>query len=211
MKDKSTLIVFLISFVIVLPIVQYLLHEPKNEEDTTYTIVKKEKMNNNIPRIIFLDIDGVMAGEEYFKKERKREGDTLFIDPSVVKLLNSLKDIPNIQIVISSSWGESAIGPLERLGIQIPITGITRHQYKDWVCRGSEIEEYIVNTLGYSGTKFGDKHNRGEYEYVIVDDDEDMLLGQRNHFVHIDSMIGLTEADIEKIREILATKTEKYQ
>ena len=69
-------------------------------------------MNN----IIFLDIDGTLSSEKYFMTNPDRKGDALFIDPEKVKLLNTLKDIPGITIVISSSWGEATDGPLTRLG-----------------------------------------------------------------------------------------------
>ena len=40
-------------------------------------------------------------------------------------------------------------------------------------------------------------------EYVIVDDDTDFLLGQKDNFIHIDENTGITEKDIEKIIDIL--------
>ena len=70
-----------------------------------------------IYNIIFLDIDGNLKYEKYFMTNPDRKGDTLFIDPEKVKLLNTLKDIPGITIVLSSSWGEAADGPLTRLGL----------------------------------------------------------------------------------------------
>lgn len=91
-------------------------------------------------RILFLDIDGVVNSDEYFINCRNRRGDTLFIDPEKVKLLNTLKDIPSISIVISSSWGTSADVPLKNLGLEIPISGHTEHFYNDFMCRGNEIE-----------------------------------------------------------------------
>jgi len=155
-------------------------------------------------RIIFLDIDGVMNSDEYFMSHLDRDGDTLFIDPEKLTVLNMLKDIPGIQIVISSSWGDTADGPLKRLGLEIPITGHIHHFHFDWICRGCEIEDYIVNMLHLRGTKFGEKHrDHDKYEYVIFDDDEDMLLGQKDNFIQTNRDTGLTEDDIRKAKEIL--------
>ena len=40
-------------------------------------------------------------------------------------------------------------------------------------------------------------------EYCIIDDDKDMLDKQMNNFVHIDNYTGITDNDIEKIKQIL--------
>jgi len=45
--------------------------------------------------------------------------------------------------------------------------------------------------------------NCSDYEYVILDDDCDMLYGQKDNFVRTDIKVGLTDADIEKVKEIL--------
>lgn len=41
------------------------------------------------------------------------------------------------------------------------------------------------------------------YTYVIIDDYNDMLFQQQEHFVYIDNRIGLTQADIDKAKKIL--------
>ena len=61
-------------------------------------------------------------------------------------------------------------------------------------------------------TKWGDKWREGSttqefnYEYVILDDDNDMLLGQMEHFIHIDRYYGLTQENIDQAKKILAIK-----
>ena len=42
-----------------------------------------------------------------------------------------------------------------------------------------------------------------DYEYVIFDDDSDMLLGQADNFIRVNPMTGVTQADIDKARKIL--------
>ena len=121
-------------------------------------------------RILFLDIDGVLAGEEYLMTALDRGGDTLFIDPEKVKLLNTLKDVPGITIVISSSWGEDADGPLTRLGLEIPISGHTDHYHEDWLCRGNEIEKFLRDKYdGKIATKYGEewRANKGKYNFGV--------------------------------------------
>lgn len=39
--------------------------------------------------------------------------------------------------------------------------------------------------------------------YVIFDDDNDMLMQQKEHFIHIDHMVGITQENIEEAKRIL--------
>lgn len=42
-----------------------------------------------------------------------------------------------------------------------------------------------------------------DYQYAILDDDSDMLLEQKDHFVQTNFVTGVTDDDIEKIKNIL--------
>jgi hypothetical protein len=42
-----------------------------------------------------------------------------------------------------------------------------------------------------------------DYEYVILDDDQDMLYGQKDNFIHVNRVSGLTKRNINKARKIL--------
>jgi len=147
-------------------------------------------------RIIFLDIDGVMAGYKYLMKGKG------FIDPDKVKLLNQLK---GCEIVISSSWGEDADKPLRDLGLELPIIGHTNHRSLgcDWLCRGNEIEEWLLGTFGGMATKYGKEYQSKDYKYVIFDDDTDFLLGQKDNFIHTNEENGITQKDINRAKKIL--------
>ncbi len=58
--------------------------------------------------------------------------------------------------------------------------------------RGVEIDNWINwNT--------GDE----EFRYVILDDDSDMLLSQKDNFIQTDSLKGLSKDDVEKAIKIL--------
>lgn len=159
-------------------------------------------VNMEEKRIIFLDIDGVLAGEDFFKK---RLGG--FIDPKKIELINQLK---GAEIVISSSWGYDngrTEKSLRDCGLTLPIIGYTKHEHVDWICRGNEIERWIVeNANGH--TKYGSEETHEEwqkfgFEYVIIDDDCDMLYGQKDHFVHVNYYTAITEEDIIKAKQIL--------
>lgn len=150
-------------------------------------------------RIVFLDIDGCVNSEKFYNKTKGIKGN---FDPDAIKLLNTLKDL-NVEVVVSSSWGEDGVKQLKNVGLELPIIGHTEHFYQDWLCRGNEIEKWLHDNFDGMSTKFGKKWQNQEYNYVILDDDIDMLLGQKDNFIHIDRETGITEKDIEKIVDIL--------
>ena len=162
------------------------------------------KMQTAKSRIVFLDIDGVLNSEVFFVEKRKA-GDRTMIDADAVSLLNQLS---GAHVVVSSSWGENGgqtSKDLEAAGLELPIVGYTKkvHYNFEWACRGNEIEEWLLSTYGGMGTKFGTAYDSDDYEYVIFDDDSDMLLGQVEHFVYVDRYTGITQNDIEKAKKIL--------
>ena len=162
-------------------------------------------------KIIFLDIDSVVNSENWYNKTRGKSGN---FDPEIITLLNSLKEI-GAEVVVSSSWGEDGVKQLKNVGLKLPIIGCTGHFYVDWMCRGNEIEKWLLDNFGGMGAKYGTdengtpyyrKHYHPEdtdYEYVILDDDCDFLLGQKDNFVRINKQTGITQADIDKARKIL--------
>lgn len=169
---------------------------------------------NDFKKIVFLDIDGVLASTQFLCDHPKSSG----IDPEKCKLLNTLSEI-GAEIVISSSWGYDngrTEKTLRQCGLTLPIIGYTQHFPKDWICRGNEIEKWLTENYGGMGTKFGYDRDTGEpyyrkhfndndvdYEYVIFDDDTDFLLGQKDNFIRIDERTGLMEEDINKAIKIL--------
>ena len=157
-----------------------------------------------------MDIDGVVNSEEWYVKTRGMKGN---FDPECIKKLNRLEEF-GTEIVVSSSWGEDGVKQLENVGLKLPIIGCTEHFYTDWLCRGNEIEKWLHDNFGGMGTKYGidddgipyhkKRYNEtdNEYEYVILDDDQDFLLGQKDNFIHVNRQTGVTDEDIEKIRQI---------
>jgi hypothetical protein len=163
-------------------------------------------------KIIFLDIDGVMNCQEGFDPKNKNRIKRVPLDgtersysefygPSK-KLLNDLIETTNAKIVISSTWRNSGIEFMRKVwesekmsGEVIDITPNLRglglgKGLNINIPRGLEIEEWLrVN--GYSDI-YWSKELQQEYidksgieNYLILDDDGDMLWNQREHFVHI--------------------------
>ena len=157
-------------------------------------------------KILFLDIDGVLASYDYLLSLKG------FIDKEKVALLNMLKPY-DVEVVISSSWGynEDTVKQLTACGLELPIIGGTEHFYSDWMCRGNEIAKWLVNTFDEYNVYTGkaSQYSGKDYEYVILDDDEDMLMCQKDNFIHVDRFTALTEENIKKAIDILERKNLK--
>jgi hypothetical protein len=160
-------------------------------------------------KIIFLDIDGVLncenayiAGEcKYvkWKDENEKEDYHQSFCKRSKDLLNQLIEATNAKIVISSTWRNSGLKFMrnvwlyeEMAGEIIGITPNFRSEIKGYtIPRGCEIDHYLKNDLRFSHIDW-DKTIQQEYieksgvdNYIIIDDDSDMLYGQRNHFVNV--------------------------
>jgi hypothetical protein len=166
----------------------------------------------NDTRVVFLDLDGVMNSNDYYVARGPRtpsnDVDEFYlnmIDPSAVTTLNSLVEQHNFNVVISSTWRDSAIElkVLERSGFTGKILGRTplytemppmSHIKPKTYVRGHEIQQWINDNI----------ERPHEYSsYIIFDDDSDMLEDQMGNFIQIDFMKGLQLTDIKKAIETL--------
>lgn len=179
-------------------------------------------------KLLFLDIDGVLNSEEYAiwctendegKKYIKNGGD-IFIDKKAVFRIKELCEKYNVRLVISSSWRiftvEATKHEFERYKdlkcLNKYIVGITpNYRNLDDIPRGTEIDDFLMIVLNKSAQVYNivlydiDFFNSNDLniDYCIIDDDIDMLDKQMNNFVHIDNYTGITDNDIEKIKQIL--------
>jgi hypothetical protein len=158
-------------------------------------------------KIIFLDFDGVLNTEAHLRslqKEKVRSRDEFghkFCPTATDNLAWIIRDT-GAKIVVSSTWRASGLAAMREMwkARELPgeITGITPHRYSR--LRGEEIEQYLSSfreTQGY----FPD--------YVIIDDDQDMLGVQTENFVQTDYIYGITLNDAWKAIQILNQKTDK--
>lgn len=158
-------------------------------------------------KIIFLDIDGVLNYQEFYAQEGRETDETWpYCDlcPKAIDILNHITDSTGAKIVISSSW---RIGrPLEELqtelskrGIKgeiIDVTPYLRFTHSS-IVRGNEIHSWMMSNERLIG-KYYDFE-----QYVILDDDSDMLYRHRDNFVHTNWLKGLTMNHAEESITIL--------
>jgi hypothetical protein len=169
-------------------------------------------------KYIFLDIDGVLATP----KSIEGVGGEWKIEDEKQELLKRIIDSTGAKIVLSSSWRkwdlETTIEFMKQEGFWFYdlIIGVTirAYQYIDRtkkihlsIPRGVEIYQWIDTNIHSDNGKNWERKKLGlDYQYVILDDDCDMLYVQRNNFVNTNSTLGLTKDESNKAIEILNKK-----
>lgn len=167
-------------------------------------------------KVLFLDIDGVLNSETYAKRYHEEhlgeKGYHIWVDPHAVELVRGLCEVEHVKIILSSSWRSydlkstiehlteyRHLKPLLRYIIGVTVSMMSR-------CRGEEIRRTIEDWDRLVDSGLIDKRYRDRgvlFQYAIVDDDSDMTNEQRPHFVQTDWSVGITEIEIERIKDIL--------
>lgn len=162
-------------------------------------------------KIIYLDIDGVLNCEKAYRDgfckyqewpgTRREDGKNYHqtFYPPAKDLLNKLILSTEAKVVVSSTWRHSGLEFMKNVWAQenmegeiIGITPSFRGDIEGYtIPRGCEIEYHLEKELGFHHINW-DKDTQKEYmeeskvdNYIIIDDDGDMLYSQRNHFVHV--------------------------
>ena len=167
-------------------------------------------------RIIFLDIDGVLNCQLFFmfqfssknilkKKVKSKEIDRLeFYKSQIcaerVEWLNALCIKTGALVVISSTWRKGkTVEELQEIlnnsGATFKVIGKTG--VDESRIRGVEISKYL--------DRFREELKL-DCEYVIIDDDSDMLLQQQHNFFQTDNYSGLTPNICYKISLFFESK-----
>lgn len=159
-------------------------------------------------RLIFLDIDGVLNSGKHFKQRVDQQNDVDDFDPEAVKNLNYIIEATHAKIVLSSTWRktydtvEKIQALFDKVGIKGECIGRTPVIYlaEESMCkpifscqRGTEIDHWIKKNMD----------NWNYRQYVIIDDDSDMLLKQAPNFFLTDNDVGLTPSVAYKIVNFL--------
>lgn len=148
-------------------------------------------------RLVFVDVDGVLNCQLFYERRYKGEYPiNLEVCPDRMSWLNQLIENIEAKVVISSSWRSDpdCVKKLREYGATFDIIGLTPHLGQDCV-RGNEIYKWISDNEETVRCCVSDYKN-----YVIIDDDSDMLYQQRNNLFLTDFYSGLTPNTCYKIK-----------
>ena len=157
-------------------------------------------------KIIFLDIDGVLNSLDWYISDDPLRGRG-HIDPIAIKRLNDITDSTGAYIVLSSSWRHdynNTVILLKKNGLTGKIIGKTPDLCLNnkYIIRGNEILKWLIDHKTF--LELPQKSNILDYKsYVIIDDDNDILLMQSDNFVHTNYNYGLTNENVNKAIIIL--------
>nr|WP_298656281.1 HAD domain-containing protein [uncultured Flavobacterium sp.] len=160
-----------------------------------------------MPSIVFLDIDGVLNCQTFYMAnppETRGSYPLSEICKERVQWLNELCKDVNAKVVISSTWRigktvEQLEAIFNEVGATFEIIDKTPSYHFKGSVRGNEIKAWLEENC----KKLFDCYDRDFKRYVIIDDDSDMLLWQRNHFFQTDNYSGLTPNICYKIKMFL--------
>jgi len=151
-------------------------------------------------KIIFLDFDGVLNHEQFYVKRHEAdfkgygEHPICEFDFKSVLILNNIIEETDAKVVVSSTWRlgrsinelQSILDSVGFKGEVIDKTPNLRNE-GDYVLRGNEILKWIRDNKEVIGQDYHEFEN-----YVIFDDDSDMLYWQKDNFLLVDRFVGLT-------------------
>ena len=144
--------------------------------------------------IIFLDIDGVMNSESYYKTVNTKQKNFSRFNPISVNIISKLIKEFDIKIVISSLW---RFAMKKELSQELKSSGLVNHLHKDWSTpiiqpshRGKEIKLWLDSHPDIT-------------DFLILDDDEDILPEHTSRHIKTTLADGLQEEHYFKAREIL--------
>jgi hypothetical protein len=145
-------------------------------------------------KIIFLDIDGVLNSDEYYRSVDRAKNDWSRFDPIAVDYIKKLVTEFSAKLVITSTW---RFGAVKQLDNELNKSHLNKHLHKDWQTpkthpshRGTEIKMWLDNHPEVNN-------------YLILDDDSNMLKDQLPHFVQTNLMSGMNNDIFIKSKEIL--------
>lgn len=177
-------------------------------------------------KIIFLDFDGVLNSENWYKilREKPDQEERYPLDefdPSAIWRLNKIVQETGAQVVVSSTWRkgreidelQSILDEAGFMGKVFDKTPVLRDMVGNsyTVPRGCEIDYWLKNSGKFQRINWSIDVQEAHLEksivknYIILDDDSDMLYNQKEHYIKISTLTGLTDENVNNAISILNT------
>jgi len=180
----------------------------------------KHKEIGDVQRYLFLDIDGVLNTIRYSNylidnDEDEADEDGALFDPEAVNNLACIvENIPDLRIIISSTWRLKGWEWMNRLWVkrQLPGSICSFTPVLEAVCYVNKINQKNTFSVYPDGTRALEinewlrlytNQNPLSYKYVILDDFNDFLVMQQEHVIITNPNFGITREDVVKALKIL--------
>ena len=154
-------------------------------------------------KLIFLDIDGVLNSDQWMKSVECTSGEypQNQFDPKCVELFNKIVFETGARVVLSSTWRlnytiEQIREIFKSVHVKCEVIDFTPDLKKDndYVIRGNEILKWCKDNEDIIGCKY--LHYT---DFAILDDNNDMLLWQQNHFYLTERLCGLSPSNVRTV------------
>ena len=154
-------------------------------------------------KVIFLDIDGVLNTKYWYTQMDRNTPKDKYgyaFDPNSVVNLKKILDETGADIVISSSWKCMGLSQLEEMweerSLPGKIIGITPNSVSDELLLNADIDNMeLFHIRGTEIREWLRKNSKHVSHYAILDDMDNVLPEQQDHFVWIDPDIGITDGN----------------
>ena len=161
-------------------------------------------------KVIFLDIDGVLNTARWHSKADRNNLQDEYgytFDPIAVANLAKIITETGADIVISSTW--KCMGLSEMLdmwndrGLPGKIIDSTPNSVSDEMLLTVNLDEIeMTHIRGCEVKEWLDTKGKKVSHYAILDDMDNFLPEQKDHFVLINPEVGITEEDVRKVINI---------
>lgn len=155
-------------------------------------------------KVLFLDIDGVLNPKWWNGKKPSDRYGVLFETNAVANLEKIIAET-GANIVISSSWKEMGLTTMQSMWKDRKLPGkvidVTPNYMSDEILLNADLDDTSLDHLyirGYEIKGWLSIHGEEVCNYIIIDDMDDILPEQQNHFVYIDPEKGITDFDAKK-------------
>jgi len=179
-----------------------------------------ESKDRELHRFLFLDIDGVLNTIRYsdylidHDEDEFDEYGALFDSEAVANLTYIIEKLPDVKIIISSTWRFKGWEWMNRLWVMRQLPGsifsftpvLEEVCFVDKVNRTNSSSVYPIGTRGLEINEWLRTHaslNSFSYKYIILDDEKDLLLEQQDNLILTDPYYGITKKDVLKALEML--------